>query len=107
MTEKTMKKSQTSVTDALPCGAETKPRFGRIVDAMRRYPLGRTSLYKLIDRGLIRSAVIRVRGTERGLRILDLASLEAFLSAEIAAQTTEAQAARVSRQEREHKAALQ
>lgn len=42
--------------------------------------IGRSSLYELIAGNQIRSAVIRKPGNVRGIRIVSLSSLEAFLN---------------------------
>lgn len=44
------------------------------------YPLGRSTLYNLIEKGLIKSTTTRVDKNQRyGCRLINRASLEAFL----------------------------
>ncbi len=60
-------------------GIMAKPEWLRIPDAIRLFGIGRSSLYELIGEGKIRSASIKKRGNIRGVRLISVASLEAFL----------------------------
>ena len=56
-----------------------KPEWLRIDDVVRLYNIGRSSLYELISEGKIKSASIKKRGNIRGIRLISVASIEAFL----------------------------
>jgi len=56
-----------------------KPEWLRLPDAKRMSGLGRSTLYNLIRSGLIKSAVIRRRGCQRGCRIVNTDSLLAYI----------------------------
>ncbi|MDB4632654.1 helix-turn-helix domain-containing protein [Verrucomicrobiales bacterium] len=50
--------------------------------ATELYPLGRSTIYNLIEKGLIKSATTRIDKNQRyGCRLINRASLEAFLEA--------------------------
>ena len=54
----------------------------RIKQAQELYPLGRSTIYNLIEQGLIKSTTTRVDKNQRyGCRLINRASLEAFLEA--------------------------
>jgi hypothetical protein len=48
--------------------------------ATSRFPLGRTSIYELIREGRIRSLLLRKRGNVSGKRLLNSASIEAYIA---------------------------
>ena len=60
--------------------AQTEAEFLKIPDAVRFSGLGRTSLYKEISAGRIKSISLRKPGTARGRRLVHLASLRAYLN---------------------------
>jgi helix-turn-helix protein len=58
-----------------------RPAWLKIDDAVRFSGIGRSKLYSLIDDGKIRSACLRERDKTRGTRIVNVRSLEAYISA--------------------------
>jgi hypothetical protein len=66
----------------LPSGA-TPFKYARVSQLTRPAgPFGRAWLYEGITQGRFRSIVIRKSGCSRGLRLIDLESLHAFLERE-------------------------
>jgi hypothetical protein len=66
----------------LPAGA-APVKYARVSQLIRPAgPFGRAWLYEGITRGRFRSVVIRKSGCSRGLRLVDLESLNAFLERE-------------------------
>ena len=63
-------------------GVVAKPEFIRISDAVRTFALSRSAIYELIQAGAIRSVSLRKRGNLRGVRLIDYASLAAYLHAQ-------------------------
>jgi hypothetical protein len=59
--------------------APVKPEWLRLPDAKRMSGLGRSTLYNLIGSGHIKSAVIRRRGCQRGIRIISYDSLRTYI----------------------------
>ena len=58
------------------------PVWLRMKQATDLYPLGRSTIYNLIEKGLIKSTTTRVDKNQRyGCRLINRASLEAFLEA--------------------------
>ena len=58
-------------------------KFARISQVTRPAgPFGRSWIYEALSKGLFRSIVIRKSGCSRGLRLIDLESLNAFLERE-------------------------
>lgn len=58
------------------------PVWLRMKQATELYPLGRSTIYNLIEKGLIKSTTTRVDKNQRyGCRLINRASLEAFLEA--------------------------
>jgi hypothetical protein len=58
---------------------QAEPEFIQIPDAVRFSGIGRTSLYKEISAGRIKSINLRRPGTARGRRLVHLPSLRAYL----------------------------
>ena len=66
----------------LPPGAAPL-KYARVSQLIRpQGPFGRAWLYEGITKGRFRSVVIRKSGCSRGLRLIDLESLNAFLERE-------------------------
>jgi hypothetical protein len=59
------------------------PEFGRIPDVTRLFGLRRGTIYNLLQDGKIKGALLRVRGQKSGVRLIDLASVGAFIRAEM------------------------
>jgi Helix-turn-helix domain len=57
-----------------------RPAWLKIDDAVRFSGIGRSKLYSLIDRGEIRSACLRDRDKVRGTRIVNVESLENYIT---------------------------
>ena len=55
------------------------PEWLRIPEAVRRFGLGRSTIYELIRNREIKTALIRKRGNTRGIRIISTDSLRAFV----------------------------
>jgi hypothetical protein len=55
------------------------PIWLRIPDAVRVSGVGRSSLYKFIRTGQIKSVVLRDRNKVRGIRLVNAASLDSFI----------------------------
>lgn len=65
-------------------GAEThninlQPEWARVPDITKMFGIKRTSLFRLLADGSIRSASIRRRGSTKGIRIIDCDSVRALL----------------------------
>jgi hypothetical protein len=55
-------------------------RYAQPGAVVRDYGIGRSTLFKLLQDGLIRSTTVLPTGSRKKLRLIDLASLENFLS---------------------------
>jgi hypothetical protein len=64
----------------------TRAKYARIHDIRATHGLPDSTLYRLIHAGLIRSVDVRRPGTTRGTRLIDLESLENYLSSLAEAQ---------------------
>jgi hypothetical protein len=61
--------------------AEVEPRrWLRIPDAVRSRGIGRSKLYDLIRHGKVRSACLRDEANSRGTRLINAASLDAYIT---------------------------
>ncbi len=56
-----------------------EPEWLKVPAACRRSSLGRSSLYKLIGEGRIKSIVVKRRGNVSGVRLISTDSLDAYL----------------------------
>jgi hypothetical protein len=54
-------------------------RWMRIRECVRIYGLSRSYLYELMQNGEIRSASIRRKGAQKGVRLLSVDSIESFI----------------------------
>ena len=61
--------------------SDVQPRYGDALDCRRIYGLRGTKLWELRQLGLIRSVLLRTKGS-RGKRLYDLRSIEALLARE-------------------------
>lgn len=57
----------------------TEVEFGRFGDLTQRFGIRRSTAYKLIAAGKIRSAVVRKKGARNGIRLIDFGSVRDFL----------------------------
>ena len=55
-------------------------RYAQPGAVVRDYGIGRSTLFKLLHDEVIRSTVIRKKGSKKAIRLIDLVSLEEFLS---------------------------
>ena len=56
------------------------PEFGRVRDVERLFGLKRGTVYNLLRDGKIRSCLLRVRGRQSGVRLIDLDSVRALIA---------------------------
>ncbi|WP_425503686.1 helix-turn-helix transcriptional regulator [Luteolibacter flavescens] len=61
-------------TDAPP-----RPVYIRVTEACREYSLSRSKLYQMINAGKFRSVSLREPGQVRATRLINRASLEAYI----------------------------
>lgn len=59
----------------------TRPDWARPEDAARLFSLSRSLVYELISDGTVRSASLRRKGAVRGVRLVSVPALEAYISA--------------------------
>ena len=52
--------------------------------AMRQFDVGKTYLYQIIKEGGVKTVLLKREGKARGKRMIDLASLRAFLESKAA-----------------------
>ena len=74
--------------ETFPDGAPIRFRYARVRQVVGR-PFGRAKLYDLLARGEIKSFSLKERGALRGIRLIDLDSLNTYLER----KATEAQEA--------------
>jgi hypothetical protein len=55
-------------------------RYAQPSSVVRDYGIGRSTLFKMLADEVIRSTVIRKKGSKKAIRLIDLVSLEKFLS---------------------------
>jgi hypothetical protein len=60
---------------------QTKPRWGKRSAASHRSGLSIRLIDDLVARSIIRSSLVRQPGRERGVRLIDLDSLDAYIEA--------------------------
>ena len=70
----------TALPVAVGCGATLKPEWVKLPAAVAYSGIGRSSLYELIAENKLRSAVIRKSGNSRGMRVVSVASIDAYLN---------------------------
>jgi len=68
------------ITETTSHCAPIQPEWARIPDAIRFSGIGRSRLYQLIDEGKIRSVCLRERKKSRGIRLIHLPALDAYIS---------------------------
>jgi hypothetical protein len=56
------------------------PKFLRVHDIKAIYGITDTGIYRLISAGLIKTVDVRRPGCSRGVRLVDVASLDAYLA---------------------------
>lgn len=59
----------------------TRPDWARPEDAATLFSLSRSLVYELISDGTVRSASLRRKGAARGVRLVSVPALEAYISA--------------------------
>jgi hypothetical protein len=63
---------------------EEARRYGRFTDVERIFGIKRTTAYALLNAGKIRACRIIVDGSTSRARLIDLASVEAFIQSQMA-----------------------
>lgn len=63
--------------------AQLIPEFGRVRDVQKVFGLKRGAIYQLIRDGKLKSVSLRRPGARTGLRLIHLASVRAFLEANL------------------------
>jgi hypothetical protein len=63
---------------------ENLPEFGRIADVTRLFGLRRGTLYTLINRGAVKSVLLRIAGKRSGVRLVHLDSVRQYIHAAMA-----------------------
>jgi hypothetical protein len=66
---------------------ERAARFGSTKDVRARWGIKQGTLYNLHKLGLIKGVVLLVTGKNKGVRLWDLRSVEAFIEKKFAAQS--------------------
>jgi hypothetical protein len=56
------------------------PVWAKVSVAAFRYGIGRTKLFELITAGKIKSRFLAAKGNERGIRLINLQSLEDYIN---------------------------
>jgi len=56
-----------------------QPEWLRIPDATRVSGVGRSTLYELLGSGSVKSVLLRKRGCQRGIRLINADSLRAYI----------------------------
>jgi hypothetical protein len=59
--------------------ANLEPRWLKVEAAVSYSGISRTALYRILAAGNIRSSSIRCSGASRGIRLIDRASLDAYI----------------------------
>ena len=70
-------------------GPLSELKYLRPAQVPRRYPFSRSILYELLAAGKIESVSVRKPGGVRGIRLVSVASIEAFLAKLVAEQKDE------------------
>ena len=70
-------------------GPLSELKYLRPAQVPRRYPFSRSILYELLGAGKIESVSVRKPGGVRGIRLVSVASIEAFLAKLVAEQKDE------------------
>ena len=69
-----------TVRDEIAKTAPLQPRWLRVVDAVRVSGIGRSLIYQHIKAGHIRSICLRERDKVRGIRLINVKSLDDFIA---------------------------
>jgi len=65
------------------------PEFGRIADVTRHFGIKRGTLYNLLKDGKVRGVLLRVRGQKSGVRLIEMASVRAYILSQAEIQVAE------------------
>jgi hypothetical protein len=71
---------------------DAEREFGRAADVQRCFGIKRGTAYNLLNDGLIKGCVLRVKGQKSGIRLFDMASVRAFVLSQMIAQNSAAKA---------------
>lgn len=66
--------------------AHVAPRYVRVDDVQRIFGIKRTTLFALLKAGRVKSCSISVTGGRARTRLIDFASVEAFIQSQMAMQ---------------------
>ena len=84
-----LKNELESLLDPATHGPLSELKYLRPAQVPRRYPFSRSILYELLGDGKIKSISVRKPGGVRGIRLVSVASIEAFLAKLAAEQEDE------------------
>lgn len=73
----------------MDCTQEVKPEWIKVSDATRIFGIGRTRLYDLIGRRVIKTALLRERGNLQGARLISYDSLAEYIEGFVEQDTQE------------------
>lgn len=76
--------------ETFPPGVQLRCRYIRMDQAVEYAPFGKSKLYDLLNRGLIKSFVLKERGCTKGIRLIDKDSIDQYLERAAAAAESEA-----------------
>jgi hypothetical protein len=100
-----LKNERESLLHAERHGPLSELEYLRPAQVPRRYPFSRSTLYELLGAGKIKSISVRKPGSVRGIRLVSVASIEAFLAKLVAEQKDEKLLPVVTREPTEKKIA--
>jgi hypothetical protein len=67
----------------MPTTKTLKPEWGNAEQAFEQFGFKKGTLYRLADTGQIRSALVRIEGNKKGVRLFDLNSIRELLASNI------------------------
>lgn len=62
---------------------EPQPEYARVTQVTRLTGLTRSTLYRLLNRGVIKGAMLPITGRKSGVRVFDMASIRAYINQHI------------------------
>lgn len=65
---------------------ELTPEFGRVTDIQRMFGVKKGILYRWIGEGRIKSICIRERGNLKGIRLISVGSVRAYIESQMDAE---------------------
>jgi hypothetical protein len=76
------------ITGSAPLGESEAPRYMRIDQVVQHFSLARSTVYRLLREGRIRSCSLQISGKQSRLRVIDGGSVAAYIEGEIERQRT-------------------